>query len=526
MFSRVSHPGTLEQRVLTCLRQNALVEARLLMERLPKSACRFFLEGWLLFRQGKIDLAAASLSAYSQQSPFYSFSLLQKELKGAREEERFLMLLRAGEHYAPDSPVLSELRALSLLQLGFPEKAESLLRQKISLSPNSLSLQNALATVLGEQGCFTECLELLENLSKSYPNHWEPMNNLACMLNNIGYMDDAIDLYRRAIMMAPTIAPLRLNHSIALLKAGRFAQGWNEHEWRLKLPGHTSLPYERILPNLSHDSHLNGRTVLVTQEEGLGDTLMYLRYLPLLAAHGARVHVWGSRELANITQNIKEVHTVQVGGKRPPYDYHCPFISLPRVFNGIPHEYMGTPVPYLRLSSQKQQYWQHRITKSSDSSLRIGLVWAGKLHQNDRSSQLLNRHRSMQLSELSPLFDIQNVTFYNLQKGPPASQLHDKFYPIMDFMPDCHDMEDTGALIQSLDLIISVDTSIVHLAGGLGKPVFMMDRFCNCWRWGYKTSSSPWYPSLRIFRQERFDHWATVIENVKTEIQNLIRQKA
>lgn len=526
MFSFASNPSALEQRISTCLKQNALTEAQLLVERLPKNEAHTFFRGWLLFLQGKISSAATLLSSLAPHSEVHPFYLIQRELRGEQEERRFLALLRAGEVHTPHSPILAELRALSLLQLGFLADAETLLRQEIHRHPQHLPLQNALATVLGEQGAFSECLKLLRQLYNDYPERWEPINNFACMLNHLGHMDQAIDLYRRAIMMAPTVPQLRLNHSIALLKAGRFAQGWGEHEWRLQLPGHTSLPYETILPSVSKNTSLNNLRVLVTQEEGLGDTLMYLRYLPILSECGAKVVVWSSRELANLTQNIDGNHVVQVGGTRPPYDYHCPFISLPRVFNGEPHERLGRPVPYLNISLKKAKYWENRLNSSPSSHLRVGIVWAGGLHQDGRSSRLLDRHRSMRLTELSSLFELKNISFYNLQKGPAAAQMNGEQHPLIDFMPDCHDMEDTGALIQALDLVISVDTSIVHLAGGMGKPVFMMDRFCNCWRWGYKTSSSPWYPSLRIFRQETFDDWGPVVRSIKEALQQLTQEQS
>ncbi|MXV57819.1 hypothetical protein GS529_05045 [Saccharibacter sp. EH70] len=252
---------------------------------------------------------------------------------------------------------------------------------------------------------------------------------------------------------------------------------------------------------------------------------MYLRYLPLLAARGAHLHVWGNQELANLMQHVDGVQLVQVDGDCPEYDYHCPFISLPRAFNGLPNERMGQPVPYLHVPPHKTEYWFQKSDSAPSHSLRIGIAWAGGEHNEGREARLLDRHRSMPLSELSALFSIPQISFYSLQKGPAATQLNHDQYPIIDFMPECNDMEDTAALIQGLDLIVTVDTSIVHLAGGLGKPTIMMDRFCNCWRWGYHSSTSIWYPSLQIYRQKEFDNWSNVICDVKDFIISLLKER-
>ncbi|MXV44501.1 peptide transporter [Saccharibacter sp. 17.LH.SD] len=515
----ISGQNEQENLVLHYLRQRSPTEAQLLVERLPQGTGRAFLEGWLLFLKGESWRAADFLMPLASLSPIHPFSLLQKELEDDEDEHRFLSLVQAGEAYTPNSPYLAELSASSHLQLGQLTKAERAVRDSLRYHPHHHGLENTLATIFYHYGAFGECLTLLRKLCDANPGRWEPISNLACVLNHLGAMEEAIDLYRRGIAKAPNAAQMRLNHSIALLKAGRFAQGWNEHEWRLKLPGHTSLPQERILPSLTPTTRLQGLRILVTQEEGLGDTLMYLRYVPWLARYGAHVHVWGTRALANLTQNVEGVRVVQVGGARPDYDYHCPFISLPRVFNGLAESFMGVPTPYLRVSPEKTAYWKERLNTSGSQRLRVGVAWAGGRHRNDRLSRLVDRQRSMALTALKPLRDLTQVDFYNLQKGEAAAQLAHSPFPMIDLMPECQDMEDTAALIQSLDLVISVDTSIVHLSGGLGKDTILMDRFCNCWRWGYNTNSSPWYPSLQIIRQEQFNDWTTVTRQVRNEIE-------
>lgn len=525
----------LEGDILECLRRNAPDEALLLAERLPDSPARLYLEGIAFFRlsvqesaENERLLEAArrfhQLAAQTTSEQPHPLSSLQQELVTEAEERIFLSLLTQLTLLAPGDSRLIELQAESYLQLGQVETAEKLLRHALAWSPENSGLRNALATVLSERGTFDEVLSLLRGLCTTSPDRWAPYSNLGCVLTNLGRTEEALSVFRQAIALAPQEPRVRLNHSLALLKGGRFTQGWQEHEWRLKLPGHTSLPHAELLPTLGADNDvLRGKRVLVTQEEGLGDTLMYLRYLPLLAGRGAHLHVWCSPELSSLLENMPSVHTVQVGGETPDYDYHCPFISLPRVFSAVSEDPAKLEPPYLTVSAERRRKWQARLEKFLENSpqknpppaLRVGLVWAGGRHDRDRNARLLDRHRSMPLATLAPLASLPDIQFFNLQKGPDAAQKRDFPFPMIDLMEECADMEDTAALMEQLDLVISVDTSAAHLAGALGKDVILLDRFCSCWRWGHDETRSHWYPTLRIVRQTHFDDWESVIARVK-----------
>ena len=462
---------------------------------------------------------AVELEQASANAGPHAISLLLDEAVAMRRREDLLPLLKICRKRKPSDFRLMNAGAAVLIQLARFDEAELLLRLSLQRRPHERSTLNLLALLLTETGRFDSALAVMTELRDTDPQDWEPICNMACILSSMGRMEEAANLYREAVPMAPHDPRLRLNHSITMLKSGRMAQGWIEHEWRFALPGHTSIPLDHLLPNISPSLDLRGKRVLITQEEGLGDTLMYLRYIPPLARTGAIIHIWGTETLAAICERVAGVSEVQFGGETPDYDYHCPFISLPRAFSGTP-DAMGAPVPYLSADRRKAEAWRQRF--QDDHKLRVGLVWAGAARPEDTAALMVDRQRSMPLSELAPLARIEGVSFYSLQKDTPAEQIPDFPGTLVNVMPECHTMDDTAALMVNLDIIVSVDTSAVHLAGGLGKPVIMMDRINNCWRWLHGRDDTPWYPQMRIVRQTRFQDWSDVVEQVKWLLEDAV----
>lgn len=485
--------------------------AQELLAALPETPETLSLKGHSFFLlEDYAQAAQAFTEATPSVGPHAIASFLPQAIAQSLRPE-LLYLIDHARAKNPEDVRLLDAKANILMELGRLPEAEHLLRESLERRPNNETTLNALAMVFSEAGRFDEALSILQTLHERSPDHWTPICNLACTLTNIGRLNEAANLYRKAIALAPHEPALRLNHSITMLKAGRMAQGWSEHEWRFGLPGHTSLPRNALLPNITPDLDLRGKRILITQEEGLGDTLMYLRYIPALIRTGALVHIWGTETLAPLCARIEGVAEVQVGGETPAYDYHCPFISLPRAFSAT-QDAMGAPVPYLTVNEEKAALWrkalQHNIT------LKVGLVWGGGVRSENSVAYMLDRKRSMKLKTLSPLAALKGVSFYSLQKDTPAEQLPDFPGPITNYMPQCFNMDDTAALVSALDIVVSVDTSMVHLAGALGKPVIMMDRTTNCWRWLQDREDSPWYPNMRIIRQTTFQEWGDVVERV------------
>ncbi|WP_331000161.1 tetratricopeptide repeat protein [Acetobacter garciniae] len=420
---------------------------------------------------------------------------------------------RAALERTPHDARIHETLGSLLVQQGQLDDAVEILGQASALRPNSTLARNLLAMALTERGNMDDALAHLHETARDHPRHAGTLSNIGTILTGMGQLEDALDHFRRAITLRPEDAQIRLNHSVALLKAGLYAHGWQEHEWRFNLPGHTTLPPARLMPTLGANTDIRGRRVLITQEEGLGDTLMYLRYIKPLSDRGAITHLWVPQTLADLCRRVVGVHTVQVGGAVPDYDWHCPFISLPRVFAATPDAW-GTPPPYLRADSLKIRELARFLP--DNGRLNVGLVWGGDPRPTMIAPNVVDRRRSLNLRELAPLSHVAGINLISLQKGHYAQQMMDPPEDMVLYDPtdELHTMDDTAALIMSLDVVVSVDTSVVHLAGALGKPVLMMDRYDNCWRWLQGRTDTPWYPTLHIIRQSTPRRWTDVIERV------------
>jgi hypothetical protein len=265
---------------------------------------------------------------------------------------------------------------------------------------------------------------------------------------------------------------------------------------------------------------IDGARILLHAEQGLGDTLQFVRYAPMVAARGAKVILEVPAELRRLIENTMTTGAMQIvtrGSTLPDFDWHSPLLSLPLVFRtdlaSIP-----APIPYLLTEPQlTREFAQHFSSHSTNKNLRVGLVWSGSpRHTRDRQ-------RSIPLAQLSSLTEIPGTTFYSLQKGPAAKELLDM--PIdmnlVDLSTHLNDFSDTAAAIANLDLLITVDTAVAHLAGALGKPVWILLTRNPDWRWLLDREDSPWYPAARLFRQRTAGDWSAAIDRVQQQLQHL-----
>jgi hypothetical protein len=289
---------------------------------------------------------------------------------------------------------------------------------------------------------------------------------------------------------------------------GDFEHGWPEYEWRWKTRDFSSGRRPFTQPQWDGGS-LNGRTILLHAEQGLGDTLQFIRYAPLVAEAAGNIVVECPAPLKRLLRHsLRQVPVLSKGEPLPPFDIHCPMLSLPlacrTTLANIPRQ-----VPYLNADSELAAHWQGKLV-SQRELLKVGLAWAGnKAHKNDR-------HRSIELSTLAPLGEVPHVSFISLQKGEPAKQATraPAGITLFDWSNELGDFADTATLIANLDLIISVDTAVAHLAGAMGKPVWTLLPFVPDWRWLLEREDSPWYPTMRLFRQSAPGDWSGVITRV------------
>lgn len=387
----------------------------------------------------------------------------------------------------------------ALQELGQLEAAISHYQRAIALNPNYTDAHQNLAVALQACDRVEEAIQHSQQVVALRPDSADAHYNLGYMLRRLNRIDAAIAAYRRAIQLQPNLVLAHKNLGHALLLRGQFAEGWVEYEWRWRQENWS----RREFAQLPWDgSDLQGKTILLYAEQGLGDTIQFIRYAALVKAKGGRVMAEVAKSLLPLLQSCPGVDDwVAQGQPLPAFDTHAPLMSLPRLLNltAIP-----APVPYLQASPDRP--WQ-----VDPSQFNIGIVWAGNPdHKN-------NRLRSCDLALFQPLLDLPGVVLYSLQKGDAVAQLA-QYQSIQNWGDRCQNFAATAAAIASLDLVISVDTSVAHLAGALGKPVWVVLCFSPDWRWQLDRQDSPWYPTMRLFRQTQAGDWQSVFAQVKAAL--------
>ena len=469
------------------------------------------LSGLAAGARGRLDHAARLLLraaglAPTKAHPLHDLAaLLQRTGQTALLEPQFQALRRL----APEDASLWEAFGESLHDRGQNEAACSVLAEAKRLAPDKLPVRNLLAMALAAAGHTDAAIEELRRAIALNASHAGLWANLGLLLKDDGRSREALTAYDHALMLAPHDARIRVNRVVALLRSGRWTEAWRDFEWRLDLEEHAALR-PCLLPSLTDVPNLSGLRVLAEHEDGFGDSLHFARYLPILAERGAHVSVLVPTQLIRIMRTVPGVASVFGPADPPPrYDYYCPFFSLPRAFATTP-DTIPAPIPYLRADPASATAWRARLPSGV---LLAGLAWAGQARPQLAGFMTLDARRSMALATLAPLAAVPEVAFVSLQFGPEAAQARSPpdGMTLFDPMAGVADFADTAAIIANLDLVISVDTSVVHLAGGMGKPVFLLDRYDHCWRWLDGRADSPWYPGMRIFRQPRIGDWDTVL---------------
>jgi len=353
--------------------------------------------------------------------------------------------------------------------------------------------------------------------------------NRANVLRELGRADEAVASCDRALALSPGHPQARQNRAMAMLLAGDYVQGWADFEARWDNPRNSSSRDARRFtqaPWLGAEA-LEGKTILLHAEQGLGDTLQFCRYARLLVERGARVILEVPAPLVAVMQSLDErIHVVARGDPVGGFEFHCPLMSLPLAFRTT-LETIPAQIPYLRADAHKAQGWCDRL--GAKTRPRVGLVWSGGFRSTMPETWAVHGRRNIGLAKLAALRDAP-VDFYSLQKGlPAASELQALVESgwngprIHDLTAELEDFSDTAAFIEQLDLVIAVDTSTAHLAAAMGKPVWLLNRFDTCWRWLLNRDDSPWYPSITLYRQNRLGDWDDVVQRVRDDLHDLRR---
>ena len=416
-------------------------------------------------------------------------------------------------------------RGSALQRLGRHEEAIASFERSLALKPDFPEALNNLGNTLTELGRFEAALEKYDAALASRPRYAHALNSRANALRCLNRIGESLASFTLALDVAPDHAPAHANRAQVLLLAGDFERGWEEYEWRWRLGTDRPTGRELPQPRWRGDQALEGKTILLHAEQGLGDTIQFCRYAPLVAARGARVILEVPRPLMALLRSLPGVsELIGAGDPLPPFDLHAPLMSLPLAF-ATRLETIPARIPYLRADPQRVRAWQERL--GARARPRVGVVWSGGFRANQPALWAVNARRNVPLALLEP-FKHPDIEFYSLQKGEPAeaelASLVSRGWAgphLEDFTAELGDFADTAALIEQLDLVISVDTSTAHVAGALGKPVWILNRYDSCWRWLCERSDSPWYPTARLYRQERPHEWETVIERVRADLHRL-----
>ncbi len=416
---------------------------------------------------------------------------------------------------APARTQARVLRGAALAQLGRLEEALEDFDAALAVAPNDPAALYNRANALLAVGRCSEALAAYDRVVAIVPQHAAAWNNRGNTLVALKRHTDAVESFAKAIAAQPGYADAYFNRSLALLAIGDFARGFQDYEWRWKRTGMEQARRNYGRPLWLGEYQLHNKTILVHAEQGLGDTIQFMRYIPMLTRMAAKTVLEAPPELVPLLDRFDGLSSVVARGQSlPHFDVHCPLGSLPLVFKTDPAT-IPAAIPYLFAAENRIAKWRSRIEVLDRP--RIALAWSGNpAHANDRN-------RSVALSRLAPLW-AGGARFVSLQRDvrrEDAEVLHST-PSITHVGDDLADFADTAAVIALCDLVISVDTSVAHLAAAMGRPVWILLPFSPDWRWTPDGEASPWYPAARLFRQAKLGDWDTVIAQVAGGLESLI----
>lgn len=468
--------------------------------------------GQALMGLGRAAEAATAFAAAAARAPGRADIHIEhgNALRAAGDDAAALRAYAAALAARPGDAVAHCNIGCVLQDLGRVAQAADHYRKAVTKDPAFAQAHRNLGTVLQTIGQFDQAIQAYRSALRLRPNDTDAANFLASALMEAGQLAEAETAFASALALRPDDARTHFNHGLALLKAGKLREGWAEHEWR----------WRGVMPPLGisqpqwQGEAAPGSRILLHAEQGLGDTLQFVRYAPLVAARGLRVLLEVQPPLVRLAQGLPGVEAViAAGGERPGFDLHCPLLSLAFAFGTDLHTVPAT-IPYLTADPDLLEQWRTRLPPAT--GLRAGLVWSGSPRPGEVRNNWIDARRSMELQWLAPLSAVAGVQWFNLQKDrtpDPAAG-----FAMTDLMPQVGDFADTAALVAHLDLVITVDTSMAHLAGAIGKPVWMLSRFDGCWRWLQGRDDTPWYPAMRLYRQEEPAAWAPVVARLANDL--------
>ncbi len=452
---------------------------------------------------------------------------------------------RAALSLAPDRPDTWANLGLAVLQEGRPGEAVECEREALRIDPDNVDALNNLGIALHALNALSEAENHFRAVLRRVPDHANATLNLGVIRQSLGHLEEAEGLYRQAraagadeprvcnnlalalaelgrleeaesvcrdaLIAQPDYPEAAVNLGMILLMRGNLSEGWRWYEARWRVPPLAHLPRLPDATRWTGEQSVEGKKVLLLAEQGFGDVLQFSRYAPLVSHLGAEVILGVPTPLAHLMGSLSGVsRVVAQEDPLPDFDLHCPLMSLPLAF-GTTRDTIPWRVPYLKADAEAAELWRADLPAAD---LRIGLVWAGAHRAGQPHAAAIDQRRSMRLAEFAPLAGVSGCAFVSLQLGSPAAQIASAPFALLDVAERLTDFAETAALVEALDLVISVGTAVAHLAGALGKPVWLLSRHDACWRWPREGDDTPWYPTMRLFRQSTPGDWAGVMRRV------------
>ena len=497
------------------LRQAARLYQQILQAE-PRHADALHLFGVIHHQVGRHDLAIQHIRSALQEKPNLAAAHcnLGCALQSLGQLDEAIASFRQALHLDPDYPEAHNNLGIALRLQDKPAEAVDCFQEALRLRPGYGEALANMGLALQKLGRLDEAVGYHEEALRHMPTRAEVHNNLGFARYEQGKLAEAAACYDQALRLQPNFAEAHFNRALQLLLQGNFAEGWPEYEWRWRSRNFPVPPSAKLLmaQTLWDGSPLQGRVILVHAEQGLGDTIQFARYAALLKRNGAgKVLLLCPPELQRLMQLCPGIDHVFTQPPFPAFDVGAFLLSLPRLLGTVSVDYVPAHVPYLDCDQNLVKHWEARLTALGVTrpNLRVGIAWQGSLrHPGDH-------WRSLPPELFAPLAQKPGVRLISLQKGPGSEQLDKIPGQVLAVGSEFSDLADTAALIRCLDLVISVDTVLVHLAGALGVPVWVALPKVPDWRWLLQRQDSPWYPSMRLFRQSEPGQWADVSNRIK-----------
>lgn len=427
----------------------------------------------------------------------------------SRPEEALEAAEQALEAHA-DYPEALGNRGKALQAQGRHDEALRSYEEAHRLRPADADGLNNLGNALHALGRYEDALERYEEALRLRPDSVEALNNRGNVLQALRCPAQALASYAQALALAPEDAEAHWNEALARLSVGDYKRGWEKYEWRWRVASLGMPARETRRPLWNGTQDIAGKSVLLHAEQGYGDAIQFVRYAPLVAARGARVVLACAEPLRALFETVQGVESVFVPEQSvPAFDFHVPLMSLPLAF-GTTLDNLPSRVPYLQAPEKKAAVWQRRLVEQG-AGLKVGLAWSG----NPRFGAA--RLKACPVERLKPLLCVPGCVFVSLQTGGAAveaARLAGGNSFVIEAGPELAGFDDTAALVTALDLVISIDTAVAHLAGALGKPVWIVLPYAADWRWLIDREDSPWYPTARLCRQPHPGDWASVVDRL------------